>query len=206
MIFRFTFPPQVPEEKYQRHLLAGHLYHGIIDRYTQFKNSWWKPTVFRTPNMTNPTPLQQELVQLYSDLEYDIQKAGPICELSGRCCRFDEYGHTLFLSNIESELFFSRPPKQSITEDDNRCPYQEGALCTARENRPLGCRIFFCDPSYQQKASELSEEYLGRLKSLATRYDEPWQYAPLKQMVNQYVSHQCRHDGGSPVSQAPLSL
>ncbi|MCH2571528.1 MAG: hypothetical protein MK103_09180 [Planctomycetes bacterium] len=154
--------------------------------------------------MSNRTPLHQELVQLYSDLECDIQKAGPICELSGRCCRFDEYGHTLFLSNIEAELFFSCPPKQAIAEDENRCPYQEGTLCTARENRPLGCRIFFCDPSYQQKASELSEEYLGRLKSLATQYDEPWQYAPLKQMVNQYVSRQNRRDGSSPASQPPI--
>ncbi len=45
--------------------------------------------------------------------------------------------------------------------------------------RPLGCRVYFCDPAFQSQAPELSEVFLNRLKRLAERHGWPWNYAPL---------------------------
>ena len=33
-----------------------------------------------------------------------MARLGPVCQLSGRCCRFKEYGHTLFVSTPEVQL------------------------------------------------------------------------------------------------------
>jgi hypothetical protein len=58
-------------------------------------------------------------------------------------------------------------------------------LCTAREQRPLGCRIFFCDPAYQETGNALTEASLIRLKQLAADAGIPWRYAPLHTFLNQ---------------------
>ena len=59
------------------------------------------------------------------------------------------------------------------------CPFQKGNLCTAREPRPLGCRVYYCDPAYQETGSRITEEYLRRLKRLADEHGADWRYAPL---------------------------
>ena len=68
------------------------------------------------------------------------------------------------------------------------CPFQKGKLCTARPARPLGCRVYYCDPSYQETGSRLTEDYLRRLKKLAQEYNLDWQYAPLYTFLNQQRS------------------
>lgn len=123
---------------------------------------------------------RQTVLQLYAEVDREIAAAGPVCVASGRCCRFKEYGHTLFLSHLEAEVLLADAPEfdpGSVTADF--CPFQKGNLCTARESRPLGCRIYYCDPNYQQTAQDLSEKYLRRLKQLASDNDLGWRYAPL---------------------------
>jgi hypothetical protein len=57
-------------------------------------------------------------------------------------------------------------------------------LCTARERRPLACRIYYCDPRYQVTAQHISEYYLSKLKALAREHGMEWRYAPLHSFVN----------------------
>ncbi len=124
--------------------------------------------------------LRRQVLELYRAVDAEVAAAGPVCVASGRCCRFKEYGHTLFLSNLEAEvLLHDAPPydPESVTADF--CPFQQGNLCTARQPRPLGCRVYFCDPNYQDKSGEITETYLRRLKELALVHDRPWLYAPL---------------------------
>jgi hypothetical protein len=64
------------------------------------------------------------------------------------------------------------------------CPFQKGNLCTAREPRPLGCRVYYCDPNYQEAGRRISETYLRRLKDLADAEGVPWHYAPLHHFLN----------------------
>jgi hypothetical protein len=124
--------------------------------------------------------LRRAVLQIYAEVDRDVAAAGPVCVASGRCCRFKEYGHVLFLSNLEADVLLAGAPPyepQSVTADF--CPFQKGNLCTAREPRPLGCRVYYCDPNYQQTAGELTEKYLRRLKELADEKGVEWRYAPL---------------------------
>src|SRR5712692_3422197 len=122
--------------------------------------------------------IHRQVLELYKEVDQTVAGAGPVCVASGRCCRFKEHGHVLFLSNLEAEvLLASAPPyEQPVTSDF--CPFQKDNLCTAREPRPLGCRVYFCDPNYQETGKRISEEYLRRLKQLADDLGVEWRYAP----------------------------
>src|SRR5437868_14141299 len=111
--------------------------------------------------------IRLQVLELYKEVDREVAHAGPVCVASGRCCRFKEYGHTLFLSNLEAEVLLNGAPSYERPVSAEFCPFQKNNLCTAREPRPLGCRIYYCDPSYQETGSQLSEEYLRRLKDLA---------------------------------------
>ncbi len=122
------------------------------------------------------------LRQLYQNLDSEVASRGPTCWLSGRCCRFAEAGHTLFVSAPEAAVLVADAPRPSRPLDDGAsCPWQDDhGRCTAREARPLGCRVYYCDPMFGDRAAaELSERFLGRLKRLADRLGLPWDYAPL---------------------------
>lgn len=119
---------------------------------------------------------------IYDELDAEVARRGPTCWLSGRCCRFAEAGHTLFVSAPEAALLVAdAPPPPRPLDDGATCPWQDDhGRCTAREARPLGCRVYYCDPAYGDRAAaELSEEFLGRLKRLADQLGLPWDYAPL---------------------------
>jgi hypothetical protein len=124
--------------------------------------------------------IRRQVLELYEEVDRDVAAAGPVCVASGRCCRFKEYGHTLFLSNLEAGVLLrDAPPYDPLTVTPDFCPFQKGNLCTARQPRPLGCRVYYCDPNYQNTCNEITETYLRRLKELALAHNVPWRYAPL---------------------------
>src|SRR5262245_52817193 len=119
------------------------------------------------------------VLEMYREVDREVAAAGPVCVASGRCCRFKEYGHTLFLSNLEAEVLLSMAPAYEPPVSSDFCPFQKENLCTAREPRPLGCRVFYCDPNYQERSGEITEKYLRRLKEIARAEGVNWLYAPL---------------------------
>lgn len=133
----------------------------------------------------NPSQLKQRVLSLYAAVDAAVSAAGPKCEASGRCCRFKEYGHTLFISQIEAEVLLASAPAYQQPVSDAFCPFQKDNLCTAREPRPLGCRVYFCDPAYQETGNQITESYLRQLKQLADDFDLGWRYAPLHVFLNE---------------------
>src|SRR5262245_13518860 len=128
--------------------------------------------------------LRRRVLELYREVDAAVAAAGPVCVASGRCCRFKEYGHTLFLSNLEADVLLANAPPYEKPASADFCPFQKDNLCTAREPRPLGCRIYYCDPAYQETGQRLSEECLCRLKQMADDAGLPWRYAPLHTFLN----------------------
>src|SRR4051794_17177370 len=104
--------------------------------------------------------LRRQVLEIYRDADRDVAAEGPVCVASGRCCRFKEYGHTLFLSNLEANVLLAEAPPYEQPVSSDFCPFQKGNLCTAREPRPLACRIYYCDPGYQEAGNLISEKYL----------------------------------------------
>jgi hypothetical protein len=128
--------------------------------------------------------LRRRVLELYREADREVAAAGPVCVASGRCCRFKEYGHTLFLSNLEAEVLLHGAPPYEAPVTADFCPFQQGNLCTAREPRPLACRVYYCDPNYQEEGARISEAYLRRLKELAEAHGVAWRYAPLHHFLN----------------------
>jgi Fe-S-cluster containining protein len=128
--------------------------------------------------------LRRRVLEVYAAADAAVGAAGPRCQASGRCCRFKEYGHTLFLSRFEAELLLETAPAYDQPVSPDGCPFQVGGLCTAREQRPLGCRIYFCDPDYQGRQTEITEDAIARLKEIADEFGTGWEYAPLHRFLN----------------------
>jgi len=147
--------------------------------------------------------LSCELRGLYAELDREVASFGPVCALSGRCCRFVEFGHTLFVSTAEVDflLAFAVAPSRPLDQGET-CPWQDSrGHCTARDARPLGCRTYYCDPSFEEESHRISEHFIDRLKRLSAVHEIQWNYAPLhrhlleKQREGRYPSTESIHDG-----------
>ncbi len=150
----------------------------------------------------DPGRVRDPLRVLYGDLDAAVARFSPSCSLSGRCCRFAEYDHTLFVSALEmAVLLADAPPPSRPLDDGETCPWQDlKGRCTAREARPLGCRVYYCDPTYQDHAHTLSEAFLGRMKQLVDDLELPWNYAPLHHHLRQAAA-----EGRFPPPEGDLS-
>ena len=119
---------------------------------------------------------------IYADAEHEINDIKPRCEMSGRCCRFEEYGHRLFVTTAELAVFASAakqcPAAMSMLKNDDGggCRFQQGLRCIAHPIRPMGCRMFFCDPSHEQELQTLFERMHTRLKLLHDELEIPYLY------------------------------
>ena len=125
------------------------------------------------------------MLELYAEVDAAVAAAGPRCDSSGRCCRFKEWGHVLYLSELEADVLLEAAPPYTTPVSPDGCPFQVGTLCTAREPRPLGCRIYFCDPNYEETGNAIMESALAKLKQLVDEHDLEWRYAPLHVFLNE---------------------
>ena len=50
------------------------------------------------------------VLEIYREVDAEVHAAGPVCVASGRCCRFKEQGHVLYISNLEAEVLLSAAP------------------------------------------------------------------------------------------------
>jgi Fe-S-cluster containining protein len=123
--------------------------------------------------------VREALEGIYRDLGVEIAQRQPRCELSGRCCRFEEYGHRLYVTTIELAGFVHglRQRAPAVPAWDGRgCPFQVSKLCTVHGIRPFGCRVFFCDPAATQWQNEAYERFHGQMKRLHDRYGVGYYY------------------------------
>jgi Fe-S-cluster containining protein len=70
------------------------------------------------------------------------------------------------------------------------CPYLHDNRCTAREARPLGCRVFFCDPAWRGKGEDLTERFLRRIGALSERLGIERDYRPFLEHLDTFRSVQ----------------
>ncbi len=153
-----------------------------------------------------PTPAASpealaRLRALYADLERELSAIAPRCELSGRCCDFRRAGHTLFATDLEIAHLAATTPWRADGERD-LCPWWIGGRCEARDGRPLGCRIYFCDPTKQEALELVSQRFHERLRRLHDECDVAYRYAPFVARVRGLASPAPR-DRGNAGEMAP---
>jgi Fe-S-cluster containining protein len=122
--------------------------------------------------------LRRELEELYGDLERELSALRPLCRQSGRCCKFKEFGHQLWTTELELDYLIEHQglPPRSSSASEGVCPYLKDGLCGVREHRMLGCRIYFCDAGYAGAMGPLYEKYHARIRELHRRHDLPYEY------------------------------
>lgn len=124
---------------------------------------------------------------LYRELDAEIAGYGPTCWNKGKCCQFGAYGHRLFVTTLEIAYYLAmqsadagRPQSGTsvgaLANQGDTCPHAREGRCQARECRPLGCRVFHCDPRAQQWQGPMSERYLRRLRKLHDELGVPYMY------------------------------
>lgn len=145
-----------------------------------------------------PVQAIEKLAELYELLDQDIAQRQPICNTSGRCCRFEQWGHRLYVSTLElahfrhmiqistqaqpvantsrSAISFPLPLYAENGTFNPGCPWQIEGLCTARSARPLGCRIYFCDTTAESWQQERYEHYHQKIAALHQAFDIPYHY------------------------------
>jgi Fe-S-cluster containining protein len=114
---------------------------------------------------------------MYADLDAAVAARGPTCWVSGRCCKFEAYGHRLYVTALEIAWFLGQvQPPPDVESHWTACPYQINGLCTAHAARPLGCRVFFCQRGTQEWQHALYEDFQRRLRDLHDANDLPYRY------------------------------
>ena len=113
--------------------------------------------------------------RFYAETDRLIAEHAPTCWNKGECCRFGEFGHRLYVTALEVCYYLAVGdlPESPTAET---CPHAYEGRCHARDRRPLGCRVFFCDPAAQGWQGPLTEERLGRLRELHEQLAVPYFY------------------------------
>jgi Fe-S-cluster containining protein len=137
---------------------------------------------------------------LYARVTAEIDVRRPKCEMSGRCCNFETYGHRLYLTTVELAAFLHDLPATQLpqTIPQAGCPFQLGKLCTVHPIRPFGCRIFFCDPTATEWQQSAYERFHAELKQLHEALDVPYAYMEWRTVLGGIMGEPI-----SPSSSAP---
>ena len=137
------------------------------------------------PGSINTEALIEELRKLYC--EVDALYSGWSCPSSTECCRFGLLGRQPYVTSIELALVeraIARrgglPSKKkkalAITNNASKeriCPLlNQNNQCSIYEERPFGCRTFFCERAASSEHPTRPEllRMLARLRGLAERH------------------------------------
>ncbi len=133
-----------------------------------------------------------------------VRAMRPHCLASGNCCRFEAHGHRLYASGLEVArcVLICRSEGRGITTADleaaverGNCPWQIGRLCTAREGRPTGCRVYFCDPRASDLVPELAERAHAAVRAIHDRFEIPYEYGEWRSMLARVVGDRTPSSG-----------
>ena len=118
---------------------------------------------------------------LYGQVADDlVRQPGLFCQRSGRCCRFREAGHRLYLTRLEFAEMVAHGGRPSGS--GGICPWLEDGLCGIREGRALACRTYFC--SDEAAAAEVTERWHAAIRRLHERHGLPYVYQSLEKHLN----------------------
>lgn len=116
---------------------------------------------------------------VYRAVDEAIARRDPRCFGGGACCRFELMGHRLMLSAGELALLTLAAPPTGYGAGVLPCPYQFGPRCTARDRRPLGCRVHFCGAELEDFCHQTYEASHRQIRRLHETHTLPYVYVEL---------------------------
>ncbi len=136
-----------------------------------------------------------ELQAIYDYVAAAVESRRPVCAASGRCCKFESWGHRLYVTGLETAYTLSRlspedsptPASLGAARSAGGCPFQIGTLCGVHAIKPLGCRIYFCDETAQEWQQDLYERTLKELRALHERHTIEYRYGEWRGMLGMFL-------------------
>lgn len=133
--------------------------------------------------MEIPIAAMDELQVLYARLAAELEPLRRHCDSRGVCCRFSQCGHMLYLTDLEAaEMTRSGATPDAAQSEAGTCPYLRGGLCGIRDQRGIGCRLYYCDRTYHDDRNALCEKYLKEARQIEARYGIAHRYRPVTQI------------------------
>jgi len=114
--------------------------------------------------------------RLYRQVDSVVAGSGFRCSNKGLCCDFGQYGHKLFVTTVELAYFVRGQGSQAPQGAAGCCPYHQAGVCVARRHRPIGCRLFFCQPGSAGWQERQYQALRGRIIALHERLGLPYMY------------------------------
>ena len=94
--------------------------------------------------------------------------------------------------------------------DRSFCPYQQGGACVTRVQRPVGCRVYFCEERSQHWQGDLTESALGELAKIGDKFKLQYAYlewtTALRKLAGRVVDGPITAPNGGPVTLSIDSL
>ncbi len=149
--------------------------------------------------------VQRDLDAIYALVARETAIQRPACAASGRCCNFARSGHLLYVTGLEAACTLLRSAYQrgesaspasghaiSLAQVERArtrgdCPFLVGASCGVHAIKPLGCRVYFCDPAAQRWQQDLSERAMAMLRELHEHHEIPYAYAEWRGLLARLV-------------------
>lgn len=133
----------------------------------------------------NVLEINAEIVEIYDKLDLELSEINPGCNACGSCCHFNTYGHILYTSNIEVNYILENVNVPPHDPNQNICPFLKDNVCSIRDFRMLGCRVFYCNPHYRVITQEvyIHSKYYNMMKEVAGRNQMEWHYAPMMKLL-----------------------
>jgi Fe-S-cluster containining protein len=132
--------------------------------------------------------------EIYGELQRQIEIRRPICVVSGRCCRFEEFGHRLYVTTLELAAFVADYPINRPIDgvvpgqwDGTGCPFQVNKLCGVHIFRPFGCRLFFCDATAAEWQQEQYQALHARIREVHEVFGVPYHYMEWRQALREVI-------------------
>lgn len=122
--------------------------------------------------------LAAHMAAFYTDVDQAVAAHAPVCRNRGDCCKLDAFGHKLYVTLVEL-AYFLRPTRHRSLPPTNggECPFHVDGRCAARSHRPLGCRIFFCDPDTHAWQGPEYERRHAELKRIGDQFGVDYRYS-----------------------------
>ena len=78
-------------------------------------------------------------------------------------------------------------PQVDAARERGDCPFLIDNLCSVQGIKPLGCRVYYCDPTAQQWQMDLSEECLATIRTIHDRHGIEYRYGEWRGMLEAVV-------------------
>lgn len=130
---------------------------------------------------------------MVDEAERAVRARRPLCLSGGACCRFERFGHQLWMSGLEVAWCLRQlptAPGASEVEDAVRrgdCPFLRDGACGVHWARPLGCRAYFCDGAGEGWQEALLESWHGRVRALHERLQVPYRYDEWRRLLRVFA-------------------